>query len=266
MKMNYRRNHTNAGWRLRGLILVVALVALLYAAGKPLLSFMSGVFTPIASVTSSMERKTNSALHALGAYFSSKITLEKENVRLSNELDFMRLATVDREALEEENIKLRTILGGRVKTDEAILAEVIMRPPSSPYDTLVIDIGKQDGVALGDRVRTNGFIVGEISRTLKNTSVVKLWSHSDNSLDVSIGDIFSGRAEGQGGGSFRIRAPRDTTVSEGDAVLAPGLDGLLLGVVGEIARDAENPFADMYVKSPVNIRTIRFVEVAPKEI
>lgn len=264
--MNYRRNHTSGAWRFRGLIFAVMLIVVLYVAGKPLLSFLSRVFTPIASFVSSIERKAGSASHDLGAYFSSKGSLEKENLRLSNELDLMRLVAADKEVLEAENTKLRTLLGGRIETDQAILAEVILHPPSSPYDTLVIDIGAKDGVNAGDSVRAEGFIVGEISSTLENTSVVKLWSHPDNLLDVSIGDMFSGRAEGQGGGSFHIRAPRDTSVSEGDAVLAPGLDGLILGVIGKIVRDAENPFADIYVISPVNIRTVRFVEVAQKKI
>ena len=168
------------------------------------------------------------------------------------------------EALILENRQLRAILGRERNDVRGILAEVVLRPPSSPYDTLVIDAGGEAGISKGDRASAHGFILGEVTRAEKKSSVVTLWSQSGRSFDVSIGEKFSGRAEGRGGGYFYIRAPRDTEIASGDIVIAPSLGDLLLGTVGAVSRDEKNPFADVYVISPENIRTIRFMEIVKK--
>ncbi len=262
MKTNYPRNPTNERRTLivGTLVLIVAIV-LLYTAGKPILSFVSQVGAGTGSVVSSTGESTGAFFHRIGTYFSLRDGLEKENRALSEELEIARLAVIREEALKKENDELRALLNRMPKGERGILAEVILRPPSSPYDTLVLDIGEDAGISVGNRVIADGFLVGEITRTDNTSAVLTLWSQPGRSFDVSISGKFSGRAEGYGGGSFYIRAPRDTDIAEGDIVHAPEIGDTLLGVVTALVRDEKNPFADVYVESPIPLRMIRFVEI-----
>lgn len=261
MKTLYRQNHTRNKARIIGTISLFFLIIMIYAAGKPLLSFFSGVFAPAGIVISRAEGQTASAFGSIGSYFLSKSTLQDENSRLKGEMELMRLSVIRTESLEEENAELRALLGRSARDDSAILTEVMIRPPTSPFDTMIIDVGRASGVEDGDTASVSGFIVGSIARVDDRTSVLRLWSYPGNTFDIVIGEKFSGRAEGQGGGSFRIRAPRDVPVVLGDIVSVPSINGMLLGTVAAIDSNPENPFSDIYVSSPVNLRTVRFMEV-----
>lgn len=265
MKTNYPQNRTSGrGTFLKKVVIVIVVGALLYVAGKPLLSFVSRVSVGTGSVVSRAAEHTGSFFSLVGTYFSSRNTLEEEVQTLSDELSVARLAVIREEALKKENDELRALLSREPKDMRGILAEVILRPPSSPYDTLILNAGEDAGISVGDTVNAEGFIIGEITRTDTAFSVLTLWSQSGKPFDVSIEGKFSGRAEGYGSGSFYIRAPRDTAIAEGDIVIAPEVGNLILGTVSAISRDEKNPFADIYVQSPLSLRTIKFVEIIKK--
>ena len=71
----------------------------------------------------------------------SKETLEGRNDELEKEVQELRLKLLSKDLLLKENKELKAILG-RVSNQRAILATVLSRPNNSPYDTLIIDIGK----------------------------------------------------------------------------------------------------------------------------
>lgn len=266
MKTNYLQSRTS-GRRtiIKWIVVLIVAIVLLYTAGKPILSFVSWIGVGTGSAFSRAAEYTGSFFGFVSDYFSSRNVLEEENRGLSEELALARLAVIREEALKKENDELRALLNRGSKEKRGILAEVILRPPGSPYDTLILDAGEDVGVSVGDRVVADGFLVGEITRVSGASSVTTLWSQSGKSFDVSIGDTFSGRAEGYGGGSFYIRAPRDTKVVSGDIVIAPALGDLLLGTVRSVVHDEKKPFADVYAESPLRLRTIRFVEIVKEE-
>jgi len=246
---------------MKWIIFVITVVVIFFVAGKPILSFVSKIAVGTGSFLPRAAEHTGSFFNFVGSYFSSRNALTEENKLLSDEIFLLRLAVIREEALREENDQLRATLSRGPTEKRGILAEVILRPPSSPYDTLVLDVGEDAGISVGDRVMADGFSVGEITRVGRSSSVVSLWSQPGETLDISIGSTFSGRAEGNGGGTFYIRVPRDTKISEGDIVIAPALGNSLLGTVKSVVRDEKNPFLDSYAESPLHLRTIRFVEV-----
>jgi len=259
--MNYRQNPTDMFSRIRRALVSIAVIAIVLFGGGWILSIISPLVTSLSSNIWSGGSQTSGFLGGAVSYFRSKSTLSKENEELKMQIEAAHTETVRIEELKEENESLRTLLGQHKKSDTTVLGEVLSRPPTSPYDTLVIDQGVSAGIAVGDYVRASGFVIGYISRADKNYSVVRLWSYPGNSFDVSIGKVFSGKAEGQGGGAFKVRFPRDLAISNGDIVSVPLLGGLLIGTVQSIARAPEDPFAEAFAGGELNIRTIRFVEV-----
>src|SRR3989344_5593533 len=74
--------------------------------------------------------------------------------------DLSRLAAVQAQldALYQENLDLKARLNRDARVGR-ILGAVLLRPPATPYDTLVIDIGSDEGVALGGTVSAGGTIM-----------------------------------------------------------------------------------------------------------
>lgn len=218
--------------------------------------FFSRIFTPVWQAE-------NFTRDFLSLNLSSKKGLYKQNVLLKEELEKtqVKLALVDE--LESENETLKSILG-RVDHDSTIvLSAILSKPNNTPYDTLIIDRGSEDGISSDDLVFVKGdVLIGEIESVSKKTSKVIMFSTPGNISQVVYAD--TGRyfnAKGLGGGTFEVDVTRDVEVSEGDLFFYPGLDNNPIGVVRKIDFDPRDPFKKVLMKSPINIQDERWVEV-----
>src|SRR5581483_2968979 len=136
----------------------------------------------------------------------SKGALISENEALKAELDQDNEKLLDYEALKSEHAKLLEDYG-RDTVGKKILATVLVRPPETPYDTLILDVGSAEGIASGDLVySTGGIVLGTVSDVSSHTSNVMLFSRTNvvtptiferSNLSVSM--------RGIGGGSFEMQ-------------------------------------------------------------
>ena len=67
--------------------------------------------------------------------------------------------------------------------------------------------------------------------------------------------------EGSGGGNARGQAAREAVIKEGDSAFFAGTGGLPVGIVGKVIADPANSFTQVYVRTPQNIASLRFVYV-----
>src|SRR3989344_7842889 len=89
----------------------------------------------------------------------------------------LAVAEADRDALYQENLDLKARLGRPGTAPVRILGAVLLRPPATPYDTLVIDAGKEEGAVVGDYVSAGGSgLVGTISEVYAHAARVRLFS------------------------------------------------------------------------------------------
>lgn len=167
------------------------------------------------------------------------------------------------EALQIDNDALKDLLGRAPENEKLTLAAILARPPQSPYDSLVIDIGTNNGAHIGDVVYAQStFAIGKIVKTDAKNSVVTLFSSSGQKQSVLIGSSTTAvEAEGRGGGNFYIKIPRNIHVVAGDPIMWPDLRSVLLGVVDVVDAGEGDAYAHIYFKSPVNIQTLRYVEL-----
>ena len=169
--------------------------------------------------------------------------------------------TAEREALYQENLDLKARLNRDARVGR-ILGAVLLRPPATPYDTLVIDIGSDDGVALGDTVSAGGtIVVGTISEVYARAARVTLYSAPGQKYDALLRGVIPLAIEGQGSGSLQARLPAGTAVSVGDAALLPGIAGGISARVSRIERGDGESFVTLYFSLPVDMLGLRFVEV-----
>ena len=132
----------------------------------------------------------------------------------------------DRESLYRENLDLKARLGRADVPAVRILGGVLLRPPTTPYDTLVIDAGRQEGVAEGDLVSAGGTaLVGTVTELNERTARVTLFSAPGAAYDALLHGTIPVSVGGQGGGSLAGAVPAGTAVRAGDTALPPGLAG-----------------------------------------
>lgn len=207
-----------------------------------------------------------SFLGGVGAFFSSKVALEAENQKLGAELAHAQALIADRDTLAEENLALKEAFGRADAARRVILAGVIARPPGMPYDTLLIDAGREQGIQGGAVVFAGGgAAIGTVANVYEKTARVALYSSPGATYDGLL--TSGGRSpvaltiEGDGGGSFSGKIPAATPATVGDALVLPGIAGGFMGSVSGIDAPEGDSFKTLYFRLPVNIFQLQFVQV-----
>lgn len=225
-------------------------------------TFFPAMLYPITSVFWKSESSSLGFFARMGKIVQSKYSLVKENKRLSNEIASRDASMLILDTLRTENEELKKQLG-RTGQGKDILGVILSRPPVSPYDTLVIDIGTSDGVALGNRVYTAGdTLVGDVVETYEHFSKVSLFSTPGRAVPILVGSsTIATQAIGKGGGNFSAKIPADIKIHKGDTIITTQIRSHGFGVVQEILIDSSDSLQTILFKTPININEFRFVEV-----
>ncbi len=220
------------------------------------------IFYPVTSLFWKSESSSVGFFVRLGQLVSSKYSLVKENKRLRDEIMSRDSSTLLLDALRKENESLKNALGRTGKGDD-VLGVILSRPPVSPYDTLIIDIGSDDGVKVGNKVYTDGdTVIGDIVEVYGNHSKVSLYSTPGRISPIIIGATnVETQAVGRGGGDFAAKLPVEIDVKEGDVIVMPQIRPHAFGVVEKIIVDSSDSLQTILFKMPANIHEFRFVQV-----
>lgn len=159
----------------------------------------------------------------------------------------------------KQNLQSRKI----TLSDRDVISTVLMRPPQSPYDALVIDRGQDMGISEGDQVYIwQGFPIGEVVTVYKDRSIVKLFSAPGNKIEVFIGTSTNAvQAEGKGGGNFFLKLPKVSDIKEGDLVARSFLPPEVFSQIESVDSNAGEAYTYAYFKLPVNLHNLVYVLV-----
>lgn len=210
-----------------------------------------------------MGRAASDGIAAFTRTFASTRTLITENTALNDQIQELKLRLLDRNTLAQQNDELRDLMG-RAPAHVGVLASVLAGPGNAPYDTLLIDIGSDERVSMGDRVLVGDNVtIGSIAEVYTHTAKVTLYSSAGKTTDVILpGTGAFVTATGRGGGNFEMMLPRDTDIQNGTPVLLPGTSRIV-GVVEGSEGAPTDPFKKVFLRTPINPATIHFVRVAP---
>lgn len=199
----------------------------------------------------------------VAANLKSKQELIDENIYLKEEITTLRVQFLSKELLLQENIELKELLGRHNTERVSILGTVLAKPNRTPYDTLIIDVGRDSGVEKGNVVVVYGdVVIGEIDEVSRKNSRVKLFSSPGEEIDIIIGkENIESIAYGIGGGNFLIRLPHGIDVEEGDVISFPAINVALIGIIETIDIQPSSSFQNILFKSPVNMYELKWVEV-----
>ncbi len=166
----------------------------------------------------------------------------------------------------EENNELRELLSA--SSSKKILAGVIARPPYTPYDTIVLDRGSDDGVAVHAPVYYGaGMALGYVRAVTAHSALVTLFSSPGVETTVYVygAQVFT-TAYGEGGGIVRISVPQGIPLEVGKPVILPSIDTGVLGTIHEIQSIPSEPEQHAYVTFTTPLQSIRIVGVGVEPI
>lgn len=190
--------------------------------------------------------------HSIFSRFSDAAALASANERLAAEN--AELAS-ENAALTAKLNAQSLLLGGTSVRSSGTFADIVSRPPTSPYDTFVLGAGSKDGVTSGMEAFGPGNVpVGIVTSVLADFSELTLFSSPGV---VTYGWV--GRASipvaitGAGGGAMSASAPRAANIASGDTVYLPGPGQLPIGSVARVDSDPLSPAVTLRIVSAVNL-------------
>ncbi len=236
LRLDSRKRKSNYADIARAVVLVLALIVVFYIFSQPITHALRWVQSTLVQT-----------------FFASQPT-----IRATDDAVLI-------DSLQTESLQLKELLGKKVTSEPMILASVIIRPPRSPYDSIVIEGGENEGVHPGMIAYAElQYAIGRVTEVKERTSIVTLFSSSNQREDVLIGMSASSSlaiAEGRGGGNFYIKIPRNIEVHVGDPIVWPAANLVLLGTIEKIDADMGGTYSHIYFKSPINIQSLRYVQL-----
>lgn len=188
-------------------------------------------------------------------------TLEAENSNLLSE-NIRLIEKIKKQ--DEANINLD--LAKRFDFEKIISAEVVARSPLKILDGIMINKGTKNGIASGDPVLANGFLVGQVAEVFPNKARVILITNPRFITPVILG---KSRAQGilRGGidGLVVEDLPRDKTIQDAEPVLTSAIgqlpSNLPIGTVKKVISEEQEILQRVLIATPVKINSLEQVVV-----
>jgi rod shape-determining protein MreC len=188
--------------------------------------------------------------------------LQQENQRLADEIvrskvDSSKYAEM---LVENQNLKEQLKYKDAHPELQLVIANVIGLDPTNYYDTILLDRGSNDGVAIGMAVTSLGVLVGKINQVTDNTSRVLLVTSKDSIVQIMFEKSrTTGVLKGGISGMTLENIPLDTAITDGENVITSGLGGRLpKGIfVGNASKEISvksDIFKTIEIKSPLNFQ------------
>lgn len=210
-----------------------------------------------------INRSVSSDVSNLGYVFRTKASVYKDNENLLRENSTLKASMIDYEILRKENTDLKESLGRTIDKGDLVLSNILTKPNYSPYDTIIIDIGLDKGISVGNVVYSNDIIpIGKVSAVYDDTSLVTLYSNPGEVTEAMIdGTNTSVELVGRGGGNFEMIIPVDLPFTNGTFVVIPNITSSIVATIEDVISSPNDPVKKVLLSSPVNIQSLKWVFV-----
>ncbi len=200
--------------------------------------------------------------------FSSHQQLMDRNVSMQREMLVLKSDLILLKQLQQENGRLRDLLGSPFIRDERKMVAEVMAVDSDPYKhQVMIDKGLIDGVYLGQPVINDKGIVGQVIYVGAHNSRVLLLIDANNAIPVQVvrNDI---RVIASGSGQMEElhleHIPTSTDIRIGDMLVSSGLggrypEGYPVSYVTNVELDNKRPFARVTTEPAVEFDRLRYL-------
>lgn len=238
-----------------GVLLLLGLTGILAWSGK----LFIGIGRPLWKAENSL----TATIHTATSLVRTKSSVFAENDKLIQENTDLKNSMVDYQILKSENDQLKEMLGRMPAKSNFTLATILTKPNRSPYDTIIVDGGSNIGFTEGMHVFANGTMpIGEISKVYDNASLVMLYSNPGQITEAVLdGSNTAVELIGRGGGNFEMTIPLDLSAENGRLVVLPSATSEVVAIVDAILSVPTDPMKKVLLRSPVNIQSLKWVEI-----
>lgn len=200
-------------------------------------------------------------------------------------LNFVKILEEENRQLKAENAKLKSVQAENNKLRENlnffkekdfgyvvadIIAEGLENNINTKNNSLIIDKGSQDGIAIGlAAVNKEGIIIGKITEVKKDISKVSLLTSGDCLFAAAIlGESQTiGITEGELNLTIKMNfIPQKKNIKIKDQVITSGLEkevpkGLLIGEVSQINNNKNNIWQSVVIEPLVDFKELDIISV-----
>ena len=210
----------------------------------PLRSVLVTVTTPLYEIADVPQALVEEA--------SALVFLYRDNAELRRQVMHLSVRVQRLEALEEENARLRSLLGSsRTVANRVLFAEVVGTSPDPQRAMLVLDKGTGDEVRVAQAVLDSRGLVGQVVEAGLGSSRVLMITDLSHSTPVQVlrNDYRAIlRGTGEADRLLLQHVPDTADIREGDLLITSGLGGRFpagypVAVVRRVVHDPAEPFA-----------------------
>jgi cell shape-determining protein MreC len=241
----------------------IFLLIFLLLAGLGVFSYFRGFFYFIGRPIWKTEKVISEGIDNSGYIFKSKSSVYKENDNLLRENADLKISMIDYQILKNENLALKELFNRTTENKNLILSNILTKPNYSPYDTLIIDIGSNLNISVGDIVYGGSTSpIGVIDAVYDKTSLVTLYSNPGKVTQAMIeGTNTSVELVGRGGGNFEMTIPIDLPYTNGTFVYLPNIESKIVATIEDVISSPNDPVKKVLLSSPINVQNLKWVFV-----
>lgn len=161
------------------------------------------VTEPVGEGTAAVRSGSGSLWDTIKAYYRAG----SKNAALQEEVEIARIRLAEAEALEQENARLKSLLGlSESEIEPVTVARLVGSSSTSSRRFAYLGAGRNEGVEIGMPVRSPRGVVGRVLEVSRNSSRILLLTDSESVLPVRrSSDEVVAFAEGRGDGLLKIR-------------------------------------------------------------
>ncbi|MBI4213775.1 MAG: rod shape-determining protein MreC [Chloroflexi bacterium] len=259
------------GWSVVGLALVVVVLAVLPGLRLVLQDSAIRLIAPLQAAVAQTLVSTGNLVGTV----SQAGDLAAQNQSYREQIEQLQTSLAHVRELEAENRDLRGLLGlrDRLPIGKLIPAQVVARDPLALVQAVMIDRGRDDGVAISFPVVTDRGVVGRIVEIHASSAKALLLTDVNSAVAVQTRGSesqASGLVRGAGDGRLILEyVPQEESLRQGDAVITSGVGGtfppgLVIGTVTQIRQTDVGVFQQALVEPAVRARSLERVYVLGK--
>lgn len=202
----------------------------------------SDAVTPAAEAGAEARTTSQGLFSAIAGYYRAG----SQNAELKREVELARIRLAEAKAVQQENERLKALLGFKEEDVEPIaVARLVGSTSTSARRVAYLGAGRSDGVEIGMPVRSPRGIVGRVLEVAGNSSRVLMLTDSESVVPVRRAqDEVVAFVEGRGDGLVRIRLINlgINPLNKGDVFVTSGSGGyyrpgIAVAIVSEVTDD-----------------------------
>ena len=214
----------------------------------------------LSALISYPEKKLNQSFQ----FFTDYLNVYEDNQNLKNKIDQLNSQKLNNIYLENENKRLKEIVGDSTSISEGIISRVLIDKDGKFLKSIILNKGSKDGIKIGMVVLEKNYLVGQVIEVNYTTSRAILISDLNSNIPVVIEPgSFQSILSGTGKDFGVIKYSKDElNLDENSIVYTSGLGGnFRAGLpIGKINNNIDNLavqfFSDLSQLSYVKIQSI----------